>query len=112
MQTEAFEPAGSSGAGCTATLTATGAVSVSVALVDPAGRGVAGASNKVLVVNTNTGVAFVRFTKGASTALATDFPILPGAYKVIKINPNADTFSAILGAAGTLPIYAVTGDGL
>ncbi len=110
MQTEAFEPAGSSGSACTVTV-AGSVASASGTLLDVVARGSPGAANKVQIFNASGGTAFCRFTVGASTAVNTDYPVAPGAMVVIKIKPTADTASVIL-SAGTGNVYFTLGDGI
>lgn len=114
MQIEAFEPAGSTGIGCTLTVTASNLASASGNLIDVVTRGTPGAANKVWVVNSTSAIAFVRFTTGASTATTSDLPVLPGAGKVFKINQTAVVASVILAAApsGATSVFFALGDGL
>jgi hypothetical protein len=66
------------------------------------------ACTDVLVLNPGTTVAFVRFTTGASTAVATDQPVGAGQSVLLSKGIGADTFSAVM-ASGTATVYASAG---
>ena len=54
---------------------------------------------------------FVRFTKGASTAVvATDMPLAPGVVEVFNVGIS-DTISVITGSS-TATVYFTSGEGL
>lgn len=67
-------------------------------------------SNAVRVVNAGPNMAFIRFTTGASTAVATDMPIASGATETFT-KGSADRVSAIC-ATGTAALYFTNGEGL
>lgn len=98
MTIKTFAPAGTA----TATIAAT-AASASTALD--------GLSSAVRVVNAGPNIAFIRFTRGASTALATDMPISSGATETFT-KGSADTVSAICSATQTATLYFTNGEGL
>lgn len=71
---------------------------------------VTAAATALEIQHNGTAVAFVRVGTGAQTAVATDYPILPGQSKIITKPVGADTFAAIATAgAGTL--YVTSGEG-
>jgi hypothetical protein len=61
------------------------------------------------VYNAGTGLAFIRWTQGASNAVATDLPLPPGTVQVFSKGPE-DTFSAIC-PGGTATVYVTPGAG-
>lgn len=61
------------------------------------------------IYNAAAAVAYVRFTVGGSTAVATDVPIPPGAVEVFGVG-YADTVSVLL-ASGTGNVYVTSGEG-
>lgn len=61
------------------------------------------------VQNDGGAVCFIRWGIGAQTAVATDYPILPGHCKTITIGTGNDTL-AVIGTSGTL--YVTSGEGL
>lgn len=58
-------------------------------------------SDDIYLYNGGTAVAFVRWGAGAQTALATDFPVAPGAWFVATKGNTANVIAAI-GTSGTL----------
>lgn len=61
------------------------------------------------IVNSGTSVVFFRLTKGASTAVATDTPLLPNSMEIFAIPFGYDTLSAL--AVTTSTVYITTGEG-
>lgn len=98
MDIFAFNPSGA-----TAALAAT-TTSASIALPGTEG-------NNIRVHNSSSGVAFCRWTVGASTAVAADNFVAPGGTEVFTISPLVTIFSAIL-STGTGTVYAQRGYGL
>lgn len=69
------------------------------------------AGNSALrVVNSGTGVAFIRWGVGTQTAVVTDLPILPSSMEVFGIPIGANNVAAIT-ATGTATVYATPGEG-
>lgn len=94
--TQPFRPAG------TASLSA-GTSSASVAL--------AGGGETVVVTNTTTALAYVRFGADASVAAtAADMPVLPGARVMLAANPLI-TYAAAALASGNGSVLFTRGDG-
>ena len=67
-------------------------------------------SNVVRVVNAGPDIAFIRFGKGATTAVVTDMPILSGATETFTKGDN--TTAAAITASGTAALYFTNGEGL
>jgi hypothetical protein len=69
--------------------------------------------DSVLVFNPGAAIAFVRFgNDGTVTASpATDFPIPPGASRLLGINPYVKWAAAIIDASGAGEVYFSRGDG-
>jgi hypothetical protein len=70
-----------------------------------------GGGNSVLVFNSTTSVAFVRFgTDSTVTATAADTPIPPGLRMLVDAGPFIQQ-AAVLLASGTGNVYFSRGDG-
>lgn len=67
-------------------------------------------SNVVRVVNAGADTVFIRFGKGATTATATDMPVLAGATETFTKGDS--TTVAVLAAASTATVYFTNGEGL
>lgn len=68
-------------------------------------------SSQVRVVNAAGGsMAFIRFSTGASTAVATDMPIAPGTDAVFT--KGTATHVAAICATGTATLYFTNGEGM
>jgi len=98
MDTQAFNPTGGNVAVAASTTTASGVLPGAI-------------GNQIRIHNAATGIAFCRWTIGASSAVATDNFVSPGGTEIFSINPTVDTFSVIL-SAGTGDVYAQKGFGL
>lgn len=98
MDNLAFSPEGDNVTVAASTTTASGAL--------PGTRG-----NQIRVYNSTAGIAFCRWTVGASSAVATDTFVSPGGTEIFSMSPFADTFSVIL-STGTGNVYAQRGFGL
>jgi hypothetical protein len=94
--TQPFRPAG------TATINAS--TSAANALI-------AGHGEAVLVLNSTSGVAFIRFgTDSTVTATNADTPIPPGSRMLLHCGNIASTASVVLGS-GSGSVYVTRGDG-
>lgn len=69
-----------------------------------------GETNSVRVYNAAAGIAFIRFTSGASTATTNDLPVAPGSVEVFTKPAGYLICSAIL-SAGTGNVYFTPGHG-
>lgn len=67
-------------------------------------------SPQVRVYNSGTVAAFIRFGKGAQTAVATDMALAPGAVENFG-KLDADTIAAITGGTAAT-IYIISGTGV
>lgn len=65
---------------------------------------------QIVITNSGSNIAFVRYGIGAQTATVADLPILPNAAVVLSLNPDSDTLAAIT-ASGATAIYATVGNG-
>jgi hypothetical protein len=68
----------------------------------------------IRLVNAGAAVTFVRFGKGAATAVTTDLPLLPNSVSVIavpeELTNRSDVYIAAIGTAANT-LYATAGDG-
>lgn len=71
--------------------------------------GVSSGAPALYIYNAGTGLAFIRWSQGASPAVAADLPLPPGTVQVFAKGP-ADTFSAIC-PGGTATLYVTPGAG-
>jgi hypothetical protein len=62
-----------------------------------------------VVTASGSAIAFVKSSKGASTASATDTPILPGTAQTFAIQADHDTVSVF--CATTVDMYFTVGNG-
>lgn len=67
-------------------------------------------SNVVRVVNAGTDTVFIKFGKGATTATATDMPVLASATETFTKGDN--TTVAARAATTTATVYFTNGEGL
>jgi hypothetical protein len=65
--------------------------------------------NKTIRVYCSSGTAFIRCTKGASTATTSDYPVPSGTIEVISVG-DVDTVSAVT-AFSTATLYINQGEG-
>lgn len=87
--------------GATATLSASG-VSASVS--------VAANSSALEIQNAGSVAVFVRVGTATQTAVATDYPVLPGQSKIISKPVGADTLAGIT-AGVAVTVYVTSGEG-
>lgn len=86
------------------------AVAASVASASGTLPGLLG--NQIRIHNGSTGVAFVRWTNGASTAVLTDTFISIGGTEVFSMPPTGITTFSVILASGTGNVYAQRGYGV
>lgn len=67
--------------------------------------------NKTIRIYCTGGTAFMRATKGASTATVSDYPVPAGTIEVLTIGGDHDTISAIT-STGTATLYINQGEGV
>jgi hypothetical protein len=82
-----------------------------VAGTGAANAAMTGAGEAVLVMNSTSGVAFIRFgTDSSVTATTADTPVPPNARMLMHCGEIASTVSVVLGS-GSGNVYVTRGDG-